>query len=257
MGLGEKKDHNDAEVYITMDQASAEVKKIVGQLQYPYRILRENLTSEQIMESYREAAERGRREGFTPVLIPEDEYFDISWYADRSSVTEMLKKADMDGRELLSGYLKEFTDLEEEGNDMEEMMGGLEGGETIDVFSSMDDYMDGGMRQTVLFEIPTRNPWEVVVYVPFGGWNDCPAPDEMAAICKYWYETYGAVPAVISHDTLEFILPQPIAKDEAMKVAQEHFAFCGDRVDQCTQSGTIGEVADCLWRSCVWYFWWD
>ena len=67
MGLGEKKDHNDAEVYITMDQASAEVKKIVGQLQYPYRILRENLTSEQIMESYREAgrihtgAHSGRR----------------------------------------------------------------------------------------------------------------------------------------------------------------------------------------------------
>lgn len=39
--------------------------------------------------------------------------------------------------------------------------------------------------------------------------------------------------------------------------AKEHWAFCPDRVDQCTVTGTLGEVADCLRKSSVWYFCWD
>ena len=139
---------------------------------------------------------------------------------------------------------------------MNELMGEIGNGESIDGFYSLQGFYDDG-KQVVLLEVPTDKPWEVVVYVPFGGWNECPAPDDMAAICKYWYEKYMAVPAVITHDTLEFILPEPISKDEAMEVAQEHYAFCNDRLDQCTQSGTLGEVADSLWQSKVWFFWWD
>ena len=80
----------------------------------------------------------------------------------------------------------------------------------------------------------------------------------MMEVCRYWYEKYGAVPAVVSHDTLEFVIEKPIDNEEqAWELAKEHYAFCPDRVDQGTNTGTIGEVADCLSKSTVWYFWWD
>lgn len=89
-----------------------------------------------------------------------------------------------------------------------------------------------------------------------GGWNECPAAEDMMAVCRYWYETYNAMPAVITHDTLEFVVAKTVeTEEEAWKLAKEHFAFCPDRVDQGTASGTLGEVADCIRKSKIWYFW--
>lgn len=243
-------------------EPTAIIKSIIEQLNYPYRILPKGLTIDEVMHIYAEAVEKGKKEGYTPVLVPEDEildeYFGILRDEDQYSVEETLKKVGGNGKELLWKYLKEFTEQEEDETfDEKEFLGEMENGEAIDTFSSMIDYGDGEIKQTLLLEIPTKNPWEVVVYVPFGGWNECPVPEEMAAICRYWFEKYGAMPAVITHDTLEFLLPKPIAKDEAMETAKEHAAFCSDRVGQCTESGTVGEVADTLWQSTVWYFWWD
>lgn len=59
------------------------------------------------------------------------------------------------------------------------------------------------MAETMLFKVSTTNPWELGAYVPFGGWNECPKVKEMMAVCKYWYEKYGAVPVTISHDEME------------------------------------------------------
>ena len=38
-----------------------------------------------------------------------------------------------------------------------------------------------------------------------GGYNECPFPAEQVAVAKYWYEKYGAVPAVITHETIVFL----------------------------------------------------
>ena len=75
------------------------------------------------------------------------------------------------------------------------------------------------------------------------------------AVAKYWFEQYGAVPAAMSHDELEFELPSPIPKEKAMEVAVEQYGFCPD-LDQ-NEDGSIGSLADVLWQSTVWYFWWD
>ena len=94
--------------------------------------------------------------------------------------------------------------------------------------------------------------------MPMGGWNECPAVSEMMEVCRYWYEKYGAVPAAFSHDTIEFMLDRPVGnKETAYQLAREHYAFCPDRVDQGTATGTIGEVAECIRLSKVWFFWWD
>ena len=40
-----------------------------------------------------------------------------------------------------------------------------------------------------------------------------------------------------------------------MEVAVEQYGFCPD-LDQ-NEDGSIGSLADVLWQSTVWYFWWD
>ncbi len=63
----------------------------------------------------------------------------------------------------------------------------------------------------------------------------------MLRIIKYWYEKYGAVPAVMSVEELEFTAP-PVPKEAEFTLAFEHFAFCTDNVLQNTE--TIGRLAD-------------
>ena len=104
-------------------------------------------------------------------------------------------------------------------------------------------------------EIPAEHPWEIFAWMPFGGWNECPSDEEQMAAAKYWFEEYGAVPAVMTRDVLEFDLPAPIPKERAMELAMEQYTFCSDIVDQ--GCGSIGMLADSLWQSDKWFFWWD
>ena len=93
-------------------------------------------------------------------------------------------------------------------------------------------------------------------WIPFGGWNECPDTEDMMAICKYWYDKYKAVPAVISSDELQIYVASPVNNiDTALKIAEEQYAFCNDIVDQGVE--TIKALASTLINSNIWYFWWD
>ena len=156
--------------------------------------------------------------------------------------------------EELTGQRKE----EAEDDDMdweEEVLGEMEGGYDNDRFSC---YWDSDSHMTyplILAKIPVKNPWEIFAYLPFGNWNECPDTPDLMAVAKYWFEQHGAIPAAMSHDELEFELPTPISKERAMEVAVEQYGFCPD-LDQ-NEDGSIGSLADVLWQSTVWYFWWD
>lgn len=91
--------------------------------------------------------------------------------------------------------------------------------------------------------------------MPFGGWNECPPPELMMAAAKRWYERYRAVPALISHDTLEMSAVPLKDVETALAAAQELFAFCPDCVFQGV--GMVGALAHTLMQSTVWFFWWD
>lgn len=104
--------------------------------------------------------------------------------------------------------------------------------------------------------VPTRNSWEAPAYLKFGGWNDCPNPEERVAALKYWYEQYGAQVVGITHDVVELGVTRPPAERmAALVLALEHYAYCYDLVDQGTDS--ISELAATLLDASVWYFWWD
>ena len=74
---------------------------------------------------------------------------------------------------------------------------------------------------------------------------------------KYWFEQHGTIPAVMTPDVLEFTVPAPVSRKQAMKLAQEQYAWCPDMVDQGAEDATVAMLADSLSRSKAWYFWWD
>jgi Domain of unknown function (DUF4253) len=107
-----------------------------------------------------------------------------------------------------------------------------------------------------LMLIPTIPFAQIPIYMPYGGWNDCPYPHEIAAMMEYWNLKYGAELVGISHDTLEmFVCNPPTTYQDAFDLAKEHYAFCYDSVDQ--GMGTVERLAKSLINSSVWYFWWD
>ena len=230
-----------------------------------------------IMSAYSYVKRESVKEGFVPVLIKADDETlleclvmnadpknDADIYEfDLKTVTEyrkkMLSTSVKDGKavlEELTGQRKE----EAEDDDMdweEEVLGEMEGGYENNRISCYWDSDTDMTHPLILAKIPVKNPWEIFAYLPFGNWNDCPDTPELMAAAKYWFEQYGAVPAAMSHDELEFLLPVPVHKEKAMEVAAEQYGFCPDIVDQAQDDPTVGNLADVLRQSTVWYFWWD
>lgn len=248
-------------------------QKIIQNIKCPYQIFPENATLEEVNNAYEKSLARGKKEGFVPLLVISDEYLtEFLDSLENASSKESILHNELDGEEVLNLQKSEYlSDLEKNPEDAEEEFYGNPNDffknesseEKLTCFISFAKF-DGEteetilIEETILFEIPVTNPWEVIAWVPFGGWNDCPAAPEMMAICKRWYQQYGAIPAVISHDTMEFIVEQPVQeKQTAWELAKEHYLFCTDRLDQCTKTGKLEELADHIYQSSVWYFWWD
>lgn len=246
-----------------MSNMSEMAKRMADKLKYPCKVLAAGTPYEDMLDAYEEALERGKQEGFTPVLVVVDDTLEdfLGSLADEEySPEDALHAEERSGKEILDARFEEYMDdfMEDFEADMEEFIGEYDGEpELIDEYSSLCDFSSGETLETILVELPTANPWEVVAYIPFGGWNECPPPEEMTAICKYWYESYGAVPVTITHDTLEMSVPAPVGEEKALEVAKEHYAFTPDRVDQGTSSGCLSEVAASVAVSDVWFFWWD
>jgi hypothetical protein len=104
--------------------------------------------------------------------------------------------------------------------------------------------------------VPVVKSWMIPAFLKTGGWNDCPNPEEHAAIFKYWDAKYGISVAGISSDVIELeIKNPPTTQEEALLLAREQFIYCPDIVYQGTQ--TIAALASTLLNGKVWFFWWD
>ena len=229
-----------------------------------------------IMSAYSYARRDAAHEGFVPVLIRADD--ETLWEClilnsdpdsdggdnytfDPDKVAEyrkkMLSAPVKDGKAVMEELIGQRKE-EAEDDDMdwdEEILGEMEGGYENNRISCYWDSDTDMTHPLILAKIPVKNPWEIFAYLPFGNWNDCPDTPQLMAAAKYWFEQYGAVPAAMSHDELEFLLPAPVPKEKSMDAAVELYGFCPD-LDQ-NEDGSIGSLADALWQSTVWYFWWD
>ena len=227
-----------------------------------------------LMSAYGYARRLGVREGYVPVLVSVD---DILWEClvlnsdpdsdgeadytfDPEKVAQyrrnILAAPTTDGRCILDSMVgQRRAEAEDDELDWDdEIVGNMEGGEGRDRLSSYWNYETNMTHPTILAKIPVDEPWKVFAWLPFGGWNECPDTPTLMAVSKYWYERFGAVPAAITHDELEYILPEPIDDGSAIDTAIDQYGFCPDN-DQSHE--TVGELADELRQSTVWYMWWD
>lgn len=231
-----------------------------------------------IMEAYREARKRGETEGFVPMLVTADETLweclvmnvDGACVGDEAYAFDAEKVAAY-RQKMLQTPLKESKEViceliqtrqgEAADDDLDwttEVVGEIAGGEELDRFCGFWDFGTGDTMPLLLAEIPVKHPWEVFAYLPFGGWNECPDTPDLMAVTKNWGEQYGAIPAVLTHDVLEFDVPVPVEVEKALELALEQYAWCPDVVDQCQgDDATVGMLADTLTKSSTWYFWWD
>lgn len=227
-----------------------------------------------VMRAYRYERHKGAGDGFFPVLIRPDETlleilvmnadpesgadcfgFDLKNVAEYRK--RMLAAPVRDGKavlEELSGQYK-AEDGEDETDRWDEGAEELEGGCANCCFSGLRDFGSRRTGSLILARIPVKNPWEIFAFLPFGNWNECPDTPELMAAAKYWFEHYGAVPAVMTNDELEFELLSPVPEEKAVEEAARQYGFC-PYLDQ-NGDGSIGALADVLRQSTVWYFWWD
>ena len=222
-----------------------------------------------IMAAYSYAVRRSVHDGYVPLLIvPSDTLWEIltmnagaergdfeDYDFDAKAVDAYRKKILAqpigDGKWILTERLGErFEQNRVETFDEEE--------HPANRFISYWDYETQKTQPMILAKIPVKHPWMVFAYLPFGGWNDCPDTAALMAVSKYWHEQHGAVPAVLTYDTLEYSVPAPIEPQErALDLAKEQYAFCADIIEQGAPGMTVTRLAHDLKQSNNWYFWWD
>ena len=227
-----------------------------------------------IIEAYEKACIDAKAKGFVPMLVVVDETLweclilnsdpdndgSDNYGFDREKVlayrSAMLKENLPDPKEVLADLTSSRMEdaAEDEVDWDEEVIGKVADGYEADTFSSLMYYSGKETREVILAKIPVKHPYEVFAYLPFGNWNECPDTIVLMALCKYWFEKYGATPAALSHDELEFTVEHPLNTEDAINTAVELYGFCPD----CDQNfDCIGQLADTISKSTFWYLWWD
>ncbi|MBN9393950.1 MAG: DUF4253 domain-containing protein [Candidatus Melainabacteria bacterium] len=107
----------------------------------------------------------------------------------------------------------------------------------------------------VLAMIKVAAGHHVPAFFRFGGYNACPPPTVHTACLYRWQELYRAQIAVIGHDTLEIVLPEPPGYKSLDSIKDELFLYCPDIVEQ--GFGDLRIFKRELDGSTVWSFWWD
>lgn len=132
-----------------------------------------------------------------------------------------------------------------------------DGAEPHSKLTSIIDHQTGDIfPKVVIALVPTPASWEAAAYLRFGGWNDCPHPEEHVAVWRRWNQTYGAEIVCMTNDVIEARIKRPPAdRETAMTLAIEQYAYCSDIVDQGV--GSVLALAAILLEGETWFFWWD
>lgn len=214
-----------------------------------------DVPSPEIKQLWLDAYERGKQEGFSPVLLAVDSCFFDSlddsseWYDETKRQdwqSKMLASNLNDGASILHERMEQVKEEYSDAEWKNDVVGTDEDIEPINDFEIEEG------TDLYLVEVPVKEPWKVFAYVPFGDWNECPKAEEHMAIAKYWYEKHGACAAYISNDVVEYYLPSSVMGD-TMPIAEEHLGYSADIL----QGNNLASLSSQLKKSTIWYFWWD
>ena len=216
---------------------------------------------EEVSKKYLTLYKEGKEKGYIPLFLTVDEYllktFEISMKDENTDnmidiFNKNLEKAkNINPIELFNKFIEQNADSIKSNVNEDFTKNNYEINDSnknnlkfLTIFNNEVNLKDN----VILVKVPTTKPYEILAYFGMGS--------EGIATIKYWYEKYGAVPAVITYDTIVFYVERPVQTlEEAKKLAVEHYAFCYDIVDQCY--GTFEKLVDGLYKNIQWYFWWD
>ena len=214
------------------------------------------------VDSFEEASEKylatykdGKEKGYTPVFLTVDEYllktFEITMTNENADsmidlFNKNLEKAkSINLIEIFNKFLKQQTicklfiegDYKFDDNNKNNL-------KFLTIFNNEGNLKDN----VILAKVPTTKPYEILAYFGMGS--------EDIATVKYWYEKYGAIPASITYDEMEFYVERPPQTlEETKKLAVEHYAFCYGLLWGCYD--TLEEAASTIYKNVQWYFWWS
>ena len=212
-------------------------------LPFPYRTLDKSLSDDQLIAEWKGAA----REEVQPLLILEDEQL-----MELLSRTERLHPQDADKPFIRERYQAEAAEFLADP-DNAPLIGrkGTSG-------PAMDSLFPEGASPhapLILAEVPCERPWGIFRMIHFGGWNACPDAEKIADFCQMIHEEFGAVPIMVTGDTLVLLPGRIPSEEEAFDLALRIWSFCPDMILQ--EYGTVHALADALTHSKVWRFQWD
>ena len=209
---------------------------------------------EEISKKYLAAYKDGKEKGYTAVFLTVDDYllkaFEITMKDENTDnmmdiYNKNLERAkSINHNDLFNKFLKKnidesFTEADFKFDDS--IKNNLK-------FSTVFDRNEILKNNVILVKVPTKKPYEVLAYFGMGS--------EGIATVKYWYEKYGAVPAAITYDEIEFYVERPVQTlEEAKKLAIEQHAFCYGLLWECYN--TLEELANAIYKNVQWYFWWS
>lgn len=230
-----------------------------------------------LSQRYLELLETGKQQGFHPVFVSWDdmliEQIDVELGEPSEDDGVNLREAmsDLTRRLLISAneYVKLERFFAERAQELNEHDVDYDANLDLDdkqELELLDHLFDGNGDEgsdgegdafdLLLVKIPTSRPEEAFAYFPIGGINLCPPSAELVALAARWREHFGAVPAVITYDSLEFYVPNPPATIKAAAdLAREHYLVCPDLVDQICDD--MENLTSNLFKNAQWFFWWD
>ena len=198
---------------------------------YPFECIKIEGEEEKVMNLYRIMQNDGKEKGYTPIIIIEDEHGlmeENMLFAkeDFGSFANFTKSCLSEYPKIL---LKDFFDEKKLSYEGEEMP--LSEDDEIFYEEANSVYLGEKVENVYIAKIPTDKPYEVMAYIPMGGFNDCPENTMHIALAKQWYEQYGAYPICIGNDTIQFGLEKPVKAEEMLEnLVEEQFLYCPDIV---------------------------
>ena len=175
---------------------SENIEILAGIMRCEYEEINETGDKQKIIERYFELWEDGKENGYIPVFVKVEDFFveefsELEEYEKLKS--EILKKyKEIDCNKWFENKKEEYLEndyLEEEyrfsnNRDYSDYFKNYDGNKTLNLTSIFDEERKKIREDVALFKIPTNKVHEISGWFLFGGFNECPLPEEIISISK-------------------------------------------------------------------------
>lgn len=224
----------------------------------PYPIIKIENNYDSVMNEYYKLREEGLKSDFTPIIMLVDGNGALTDLLtdDFKNPQEFTKETlgDFDSKTKLKRYHEEN---EETMREILEVTGPFNRDDVHPIEQNALTFELSSLyfNYVYIIKIPTKNPAEVFAYFPFGGWNDCPTNDIHIYYAQKWFDQYGAIPVVITSDTIEYSVSRPVQVDDPNleNLIKEMCMYCAD----FAQFDSFSEGCSMICNAGIWSFWWD